>query len=353
MVREEIPGALVHFVVPGHAPFAQAFGLADKATGVPMTLDTHFRIGSLTKTFVGVLILHLVDQGAVTLDDTLDTWGFALPNANQITIRHLLSMSSGLVNYTDTDGYAEFISADPTATLTIDAVLALAAAEPLFEPGVMYAYSNTNYILLGLIAEAETGQDLASALRDRVFAPVGLLHTGFAGPIPSPYAHGYGNSDPALPPELEAQLAATPVVAQMATPPAELPVDADGHFDATAFDTGWAWAAGEAWSTVGDVAIWLAALVSGATLSPGLAASRFDWVLVNPDQPEIGGYGLGLANHAGWLGHNGAIPGYSSMMSMDPETGLAIVVLANLYPGTQAAWPPSNQIADAVLAAAD
>lgn len=352
MAAEGIPGAAVYFSVPGYEPYAQPFGVANKETGEPVILEMHFRIGSITKTFVGVLILQLVDEGVISLDDTIDTWGFDLPNANLITVRHLLSMSSGLVNYTETDGYITYLATDPTAEMSLDEIVLMANEEPLFAPGEMYYYSNTNFILLGLIAEQTTGQDLATVLQERVFGPVGLTRTGLGGSMPEPFAHGYGDMEPEIPPELEEQLASTPTAEPIASPMADVPVDDDGQFDATFFNQTWAWAAGEAWTTLGDLAVWLPALIAGETLSPELAESRFDWILADPEYPEYGGYGLGIANLGGLIGHNGAVPGYSSLALTEPETGFSIIVLTNLYPGSQALTPPDAQIANAAIAAA-
>ena len=352
MATEGIPGAVVHFGLPGYLPFQEAFGVADKTTGQPVTLETHFRIGSITKTFVGMVILQLVDEGALSLDDTIDTWGFTVPNADLITVRHLLSMSSGLVNYTETHTFITFLATDPSADISLEEIVALANEEPLFAPGDAYYYSNTNYILLGLIAEQVTGQELPAVLEERVFGPFGLGQTGFDVTMPEPFARGYGDVDPNIPPEVEAQLAATPVTMPVATPVADVPVDDDGQFDTTSFNPGWAWAAGEAWSTVGDMAVWLPALVAGESLSPDLATQRLEWVPVDPDHPEYGGYGLGIADLGGLIGHNGAVPGYSSLAVLEPETGFSIVVLTNLYPGSELLMTPDTQLANATITAA-
>ncbi len=358
MEQEGIPGAAVHLGLAGYEPFVEAFGVADKATGEPVTLDTHFRTGSITKTFTGTVILQLVDEGQLTLEDTVDRWEIDVPNADRITLRHLLSMTSGLRNFSETPEFAAAMNVDPTQPMEPEEVVAMAGGKPLSEPGEMFYYNNTNFIILGIIAENVTGQPLDELLRTRVFDVVGMSNTGLGldATMPEPYAHGYGDINVEIPEDPSA--AATPIATPVAPAPIATPdtdvyrADEDGHYDATSFNPSWAWAAGAAWSTVGDLAIWVPALLSGATLSAELLEQRLDMAPMVPDQPELGGYGLAIADLGGLVGHNGQLPGYSSIAVAEPESGLTLVVLTNLYPGSTMMMTPDIQVANAAIEAA-
>jgi D-alanyl-D-alanine carboxypeptidase len=342
--------------LPGYEPFVEAFGVADKATGEAVTLDTHFRIGSITKTFVGTVILQLVDEGQLSLEDTIDGWDIQVPNADMITLRHLLSMTSGLQNFSETPAFAAAMNADPTQYIAPEEVVAMASGDPLSQPGEMFYYNNTNFIILGIIIEKVTGSSLDDVLKTRVFDAVGMANTGLGldAMMPEPFARGYGDINVEMPESATA--VATPVatpIAPIATPDSDIyAADDDGHYDATGFNPSWAWAAGSAWSTVGDLAVWVPALLSGATLSPELAAERMEMAPMDPSMPELGGYGLAIANLGGLIGHNGQLPGYSSLAVAEPESGLTIIVLTNLYPGSTMMMTPDIQIANAAVGAA-
>lgn len=355
MTEEGIPGAAVHLVLPGYEPFAEPFGVSDKATDTAMTMETHFRIGSITKTFVGTVVLQLVDEGMVSLDDTIDTWDFQVPNADRITVRNLLNMTSGLQNYTETEAFAAAMNADPTQPISPDEAIAMVGDAPRSEPGEAFYYNNTNFIILGRIAETVTGESLEDLLQTRIFDVVPMPNTGLGldATMPEPFAHGYGDADPEIPEEMaEATPIATPI-APVATPDSDIyTADDDGHYDTTDFNPAWAWAAGSAWSTVDDLVAWLPVLVGGELLSPEVAAERMDWVPFDPSSPELGGYGLALFNLGGLIGHNGQIPGYSSIAVVEPETGLTAVVLTNLYPGSTMMMTPETQILNAAVQAA-
>lgn len=357
MTDEGIPGAVVHLGLPGYEPFVEPFGVSDKANDTAMTRDTHFRIGSITKTFVGTVVLQLVDEGMVSLEDPLTVWAFPVPNADRITVRNLLNMTSGLQNYTETEAFAAAMQADPTQAISPDEAIAMAGDTSLSEPGEVFHYNNTNFVILGRIAEIVTGEPLQDLLQARVFDMVPMPNTGLGldATMPEPFAHGYGNANPEVPEDLAGDMA-TPVatpIAPVASPVSETDTpDEDGHYDTTAFNPAWAWAAGSAWSTVDDLAAWLPVLVSGQMLSAEMAAARVEWVPFDPASPEYGGYGLALLNLGGLIGHNGQIPGYSSIAVMEPQSGLTAVVLTNLYPGSTIMMTPDTQILNAAVEAA-
>lgn len=333
MLDAAIPGAVVYLGLPGNEPWVKAFGAADKANQVPMSIDTRLRIGSVTKTFTATVVLQLVDEGKLRLDDTIGQFRISVPGAAEITIRNLLNMTSGLVNYTETEQYLEHLLADPTATWTLDEVIALAIDSSLPAPSKLgeYYYCNTNYIILGKLIEGITGQSIGDALQERIFNPLGLSGTGYGVDprLPEPASRGYGYAG-------EAEVGATPEPSPV-TPAAAPNVfdaapDADGIIDLTDVNASSAGPAGAAWSTVTDLAAWLPALYDGATLSPELRQERLNLVPVDPSDPAGGGYGLGIVDFGGLFGHDGDFFGASCIAVRAPETGLTLVVITNLFP---------------------
>jgi D-alanyl-D-alanine carboxypeptidase len=323
-----IAGASVFFGIPGEDPFFEAVGAADLETGTPVTEATHFRIGSVTKTFVATVILQLVDEGELTLEDTIDTYGFTVQNAPFITIRQLLNMTSGLPDYTQVPALLELVLADPGRAVTPQELVDYAATLPSALPGEGYAYSNTNFIILGLIVEQLTGMPLAHALAERIFEPLGMANTALqtTEPLPDPFARGYGRADQvAMFIGIEGE--AAEALADLATPLA----DADGVIDFTLLNPGYAWAAGGCYSTVDDMTRWMPALVDGDLISEDLQRERLDFIPVTDwGMGDSGGYGLGIAAFGDALGHSGTIPGYSTFVLMDRRTGSQQIILTSL-----------------------
>lgn len=335
MEELSIPGANVLLDRPcggtstAHLTWTAALGVSDLRNRTPMSPDLHMRIGSITKTMTATVVLQLIDEGSFTLDDTLATLlpdVPPVPNAEQITVRHLLSMRSGIFDYVDDETFFPQVLADPTRPWTPQEMIALAGKhDPLFAPGGDFAYSNTNFILLGLIIEDRTKQPIAEALTRRLFAPLGMVHTSLPDDetLREPFAHGY-ISDPRQ--------------------------DTGELVDMTVFNATAAWAAGGVVSTVGDLHIWLKALVEGSLLSDELQRERLDFIPVERDPREPSyGYGLGIVNFDGQIGHDGSILGFNSLAIYHPETGESTIVLANLDPtkdGEEAAFEIGRAAAD-------
>ena len=141
----------------------------------PPRADTHFRIASNTKTMTAAVIVQLAQEGKLSLGDPVSKYVPGVPNGDNITIAELLEMRSGLYNYTDAPELSASIDRDPTKVWTPDELLAIAFARPANSPpGTAYEYNNTNYALLGLVAEKVDGRPLATAMQDRLFAPLGM-----------------------------------------------------------------------------------------------------------------------------------------------------------------------------------
>jgi D-alanyl-D-alanine carboxypeptidase len=296
-----IPGALVGIWGPD-GDYVKAFGVADKATGAPMKTDFYHRIGSVTKTLTVTGILQLADEGRLTLDDPIDRYVDGVPRGNEITLRELARMQSGLFNYTNSEPFWRLLIADPYRSFTPRQALDYAFAEPtVFPPGQGFDYSNTNTILLGLVVERLSGQSLPDYFRDHITAPLGMSHTIFAvdGAYPEPHSQGYTN----------------------------LTVD-DTTADATDWNPSWGWAAGAVISNLEDMHVWAQALASGRMVSPRMQEQRLQTVTAPPNPPSDG-YGLGLFELSGWIGHNGSLPGYQTAVFDLPEKQTTMVVFTN------------------------
>ena len=190
-----IPGAVVLLRTP-QGEFAAASGTTERGVERRPDIDTHFRVASNTKTMTAAVILQLAQEGKLDLDDPVSTYVPDVPNGEDITITELLRMRSGLYNYTNSPLVATSADDDPTKVWTPQELLAIAFAQPPnFEPGAEFEYSNTNYVLLGLIAEKLDGKPLAGCFRDRLFGPLDmkdtLLPSSASNTIPDPYSHGY------------------------------------------------------------------------------------------------------------------------------------------------------------------
>jgi D-alanyl-D-alanine carboxypeptidase len=280
------PGVIA-LVRDGHRTVRAAGGFADLETRRPLRPGDRYRVGSNTKTFVSTVVLQLAGEGRLALTDTVERWLPGLvPGGETITVRQLLNHTSGLPDYApdDDDSFIRQVLADRRRKWTPQELVGIATARPpLFAPGAAWAYSNTGYILLGLIVEAATGHPLATELRRRIFAPLHLRGTTFAtGPrIVGRHGHGYSR------------------------------FGARRRYDITALDQSWAGAAGAIVSRARDLARFQHALLGGRLLRGDLLAQMRTTV-------PVGGqaYGLGLIRSrlpcGTFWGHGGETLGYLS-----------------------------------------
>ncbi|MEU2060695.1 serine hydrolase domain-containing protein [Streptomyces sp. NPDC013455] len=307
VMREgDVPGVTVGIWTPGQESYVRSFGLADKATGRKMTPDLFTRIGSETKTFTVTALLQLVDQGKVGLDDPIGKYIDGVPNGDRITLRELAGMRSGLFNYSEDDDFFKALTADPRRSFTPRQLLDYSFRHPvLFEPGRKFSYCNTNLILLGLVVEQRSGQSLGDYLDEHVLGPAGMKDTSLpaGSEYPTPHAQGYTDQT------------------------------ADGKVEETAdWNPSWGWAAGAMVSTLDDLHVWARTVATGV-LPDGtrmVSAATQKQRLTTPPTPIPGvGYGLGIFDVQGWIGHNGSLPGYESLTIYLPATRTTVVVLLN------------------------
>lgn len=294
-----VAGIAVGVWLKGQPLLVRGYGLADVLQGVPVRTDHIFRIGSITKTFTAVAIARLAAQQKLSITDPVARHLPALGLDKRITLRHLLSHTSGIPSYTELPSHAEQMH----EALTAAQLLAQFAGLPLkFEPGSEHAYSNSGYYLLGLVIEKVSGQSYADFLRTEAYAPAGLTETGYC-PDAQNYpdaALGYVRTSGALGP-------ARPL--SMTQP----------------------FAAGALCSSANDLLRWFDALSHGKLVSAEAYAAMSAPTELNSGQRHNYGLGLSIGDLEGHarVGHSGGINGFATDVSYYPRDELLIVVLVN------------------------
>jgi D-alanyl-D-alanine carboxypeptidase len=298
LVAAGVPGAVV-VVRDGRKAVRVAGGSARLGPRQAMRVDDRFRIGSLTKTYVATVVLQLAGEGKLTLEDSIERWlPGMVPNGANITLRELLNHHSGVFDYLeDPQVVAPYLAGDFGHTWTPQQLVSVGVAHPpVFAPNAQFGYSNTDYVLLGLVIQTVTGRAVGRELNGRIFQPLKLRATSFPSGqrIRGAHAHGY------------------------------LVTGARSLRDVTAVSPTHGWAAGAIVSTADDVARFYRALFSGRLLRPDLLAAM---------QTPTDRWGLGLEQFADpcatpW-GHGGAFPGYNAIARNSANGRRQMVVLVN------------------------
>ncbi|MFD7411668.1 serine hydrolase domain-containing protein [Kitasatospora purpeofusca] len=295
LVRAQgLPGTIVG-VQEGNGSWSAAVGVADTATGQPRSPRERFRAGSLTKTFTATVVLQLRSEGRLGLDDPVEKWlpGVVRGNGNDgsaITIRQLLGHTSGLFSFDEDPTMIQRLATPDFLVHRYDTyrpedlVRTALAHPPLFPPGTSRSYSNTNYVLAGMIIGRVTGHPYGQEIEQRILRPLGLAATSLPGTavgLPRPHALGYST-----------------LFGGSGTP-----------LETTELNPSWGGAAGEMISTTGDLTRFYSALMRGRLLPP----AELDEMV-----PATGGPGLGIGSvrlSCGvtvW-GHEGTIHGSSTV----------------------------------------
>jgi D-alanyl-D-alanine carboxypeptidase len=313
LVAAGAPGVIA-LVRQGDRTVRVAGGRADLATGRRLRVSDRYRVGSATKTFVATVVLQLAGEGRLALDDTVERWlPGQTPDGGAITVRQLLNHTSGLADYApdEDDTFIRRVLADRHRVWTPTELVALGAAQPpLFAPGARWSYSNTGYVLLGLVVEAATGNPLEAELRTRLFAPLRLRATSFdfRARIAGRHAHGYTR------------------------------IGARRPYDISVLDQTWAGAAGAIVSTAGDLARFHRALFGGRLLRPRLLAQMRTTVATGAG---VQTYGLGLIRMrhpcGTFWGHGGETLGYLSHADWRRRGGRQAILAVT---ADQSALPP-------------
>lgn len=340
-----LPGVVVVLRTPDDDIIVN-YGVRGLDDPTPVTVDDHIRIGSNTKTMTGTVILQMVQEGSIALTDPVSKYRPEVPNGDSITIEMLLNMSSGLFNYSTTYAMNAILDAEPLKAWQPEELVAIGLRyPPYFAPGEGWTYSNTNTLLLGLIAEQIDGKPLETVFRGRIFAPLGLTHTMFPAKddnlLPDPHAKGYMYTDNVI------------TLATNAIPP-DLQFDAKAGTllpnDQTKANPSWGWAAGAGISTATELADYVEALTDGRLLGPEMQKIRMDSLApTNPHSPSSASYGLGIAKFGPLYGHTGELPGYNTFMGRDPAADVTLIVWANLAPAADGR-DPATTIARALIA---
>jgi D-alanyl-D-alanine carboxypeptidase len=324
LVASGAPGAVAVVRTPTGTRRAAA-GLARLRPRVRMQANDRFRVASVTKTFVATVVLQLAAQGRLRLDDSVERWLPGLiPRGGATTLRQLLGHTSGLFDYDDDRAWVRKRIANPRREWSPRELVAIATSHPpLFAPGKKWSYSNTNYVVLGLVVEAATGRTLRRELEERIFKRLGLGATSYpAGTaIPGRFAHGYIGSGSSVP-----------------LPPGKL-------LDVSTRLTPSAWGAGQIVSNGDDLTRFLSALLRGRLLPAGrLAAMKAD--VMGAD------YGLGLRiafTPCGTAyGHDGDIPGYRTIAWATSNGRRAASVMVNVDT-THVSWDELDSLARTAL----
>lgn len=302
MGAAQLPGMAVGIWVPGQGSLVEARGVSDIVTGAALSAADHFRIASISKTFIATAILRLVDRHRLGLNDKLESFVPGIANGKKITVRQLLAMTSGIYDYVNDPDLTVKETADPLLPFSLTDVLEIIHAhDPLFAPGAEAVYDNSNYYLLGAILEKVTGEPLSKVVKRETLDPLGLGQTSYptTPAIPKPFSSGYFYR-----PNL-------------------------GLRDVTASNPAFAGGAGAMISSLADLKVWAKSLATGSLLKPATQALRLQTRPLLQTPKITLSYGLGITDINGFLGHDGAIVGYGSVILYLPSKRATIIVLAN------------------------
>ena len=315
MAENDLKAVIAGVAVDGKPVFTKAWG--ESMTGVPATYDMHFRNGSVAIAYLGVVTLQLQEKGELRLDDKLAKWFPDYPKADRITLAMLLNATSGYADYVNLKILPLY--QNPFRAWQPDELIALSLKQPMVcEPGTCFAYSHTNFVILGKVLEKATGRGVAELIRDGILVPLSLNDTRSeqTAVIQEPVLHAFD---------------------------AERGI----YEDATYWDPSWTLARGAVMtSNVADILKSVDAIGAGALLSPDsfklqLAPTTAKLKPWN-DQRF---YGLGIFVVDGWLVQNPSFAGYAATMAYLPAQKLAIVVSAT--EGTKA--PDEGNLSTVVL----
>jgi D-alanyl-D-alanine carboxypeptidase len=331
-----IPGAVLAVHIPGHAPWSGASGLAERQQRLPMEPTTRVRIASISKIYTAVVVMQLVEEGAIDLDAPMTTWlPDLVPNGERITVRNLLNHTSGLYDFVEDRRFISRGYQKPDRIWEPQELVAYAAKHrPAFAPGAAGAfdYSSTNYVILGMIVERVTGNSLAQEMKKRIFAPLRLENTFFApqDAVRGQQAHGYMK-----------------------------------QIDQTNISLSIVFATANIVSTASDVQRFGQALLNDELLQPETRALMYQFVHGHGqyNMPELA-YGEGImrnrlpvgpgpdgqprpAEASMVVGHIGGFGGFRSALWAAPESGITVALAVN-----QAATDPNilaTRVFDTIL----
>lgn len=314
MKEHGIPGAIVGIWEGNGETYVVEKGVSDLETGKKISAKDRIRIASNTKTFTAALILQLVKEGRLSLEDKLSKFYPEVPNAGEITIRQMLAMNSGIHGMYDLEALMDkYYNAPLTHWEPEEIYDIIIKQKPDFAPGEKVEYSDSNYLILGMIAEKATGEKVEDLIQNKIIKPLNLTSTSFptGTTIPSPFAHGYRNY------------------------PDNGPLS-----DITIMDPSVAWTAGAMISNAYDMNRWVREIHRGTLLNPELQKERMTF----KDMGNGMSYGLGVIKVKSFIGHNGTILGYNSLMMYYPEEDITIITIVNRMNDTKDSPQPAFEL---------
>jgi D-alanyl-D-alanine carboxypeptidase len=317
-VEQGIPGIALAIEEGSDQIYSGVAGLASIEEGIPIEANDRFRIYSITKTFTATVVYQLVDEELIALDDAVAMWldepaVQRIPHVERVTIRQLLNHTSGIYDFGDDDDSPFWedaflgAKADWTKVWTVPELLTYADPDnhaPYFAPGEGFHYSNTNYLLLGMIVEKATGSTFEDELQNRILTPLGLADTSLAtgGVVPDGVVDGYQLLDGEL-------------------------------LNVTAINLSWVWSAGGMVSTTADLLRFARATRDGELMSPASFAEMFSFVpSENPNLQFGNGLYKDVTPNGTLVGMDGGSAGFSANMMWLEEEDLTVVVLVNRAP---------------------
>jgi D-alanyl-D-alanine carboxypeptidase len=315
----KVPSASIAIVKDGRIAYLQAYGLARLSPPMEATPQMQYSVGSISKQFTAAAVLMLAQEGKLTLDDLVSKYLPELTRANEVTLRMLLSHTSGYQDFWPED----YVMTSMMVPTTARHILDVWAKKPLdFDPGTQWQYSNTNYVIAGLIVEQVSGMPLMDLLEKRVFLPLGMndVYNSDASRLPATDPTGY---------ELHAL-----------GPPRPSPQSG----------AGWMFAAGELAMPAHDLALWDISVINRSLLAPASYVQMLTPVRLKNGNRTGYGLGVNLGERDGrkTIEHSGEVSGFVSDNLVYPNDRAAVIVLTNEM-ATQAARQIADQIAPIIL----
>lgn len=304
MEQNGVPSASVAVVQGGKLVYTHAYGRAHIDPDKPATPEMRYSIGSISKQFTAAAILILQEQGKLKLDDAVGKYVPGLTRGDEVTIRQILSHTSGYQDYWPEDYLMKPMEQPTTAQAIIDGW----AKKPLdFEPGTQWQYSNTNYVIAGLIVEKVSGQKLMDFLGEHIFHPLNM--------------RSVWNSDEAK----LTQTDATPYIRYALGPLRQAPKEGRG----------WMFAAGELAMTAHDLALWDESLIARSLLKPESYKEMFTEVKLKDGKGTHYGLGVDTSDLDGHkdISHGGEVTGFVADNEVLIDDGVAVAVLTNHMAG--------------------
>jgi CubicO group peptidase (beta-lactamase class C family) len=318
MTKDHLKAVIVQVRSNGHTVYTGAFG--ESMTGVPATVDMHFRNGALAFTYMSTLLLEFVDQKKTTLDTKLAHYFPNLPDAGRVTLRNLAQMTSGYADYVYQPEVINGLYRDPFRQWTPEELIQIGVSKPMqFAPGTNWGYSHTNYVILGRVLEKLAGMPLADALQKHVLGPMGLTQTAaFTTPaIPPPVLHGF-----------------TSERREVLGIKAGVPFYEEGTF----WNPSWTTIEGAVETTdISDLCTSMEAVAAGKLLSAQSSAEQIKPSLLGFGHAQAGcaachansvafNYGLGVINNGPWITQTLGFAGASGAVGTLPAQKLTIAV---------------------------